>query len=96
MSHYRSTVLKAKKLENQFPQYQFKGICIQPFNEIVFEVHRMLGIKPESQLAFTDFDIDSKKWVLSLLNRAIIVDRGGIIKEGFANFSSPDFIKTLE
>ncbi len=96
MSHYRSTVLKAKKLENQFPEYQFKGICIQPFNEIVFEVHRMLGIKPESQLAFKDFDIDSKKWVLSLLNRAIIVDRRGIIKEGFANFSSPDFIKTLE
>ena len=83
-------------MENQFPEYQFKGICIQPFNEIVFEVHRMLGIKPESQFAFTDFDIDSKKWVLSLLNRAIIVDRRGIIKEGFANFSSPDFIKTLE
>ena len=96
MSHYRSTVLKAKKLEKEFPQYQLKGICIQPFNEIVFEVHRMLDINPESQFAFTDFDIDSKKWVLSLLNRAIIVDGRGIIKEGFANFSATDFTKTLD
>ena len=96
MSHYRSTVLKAKKLEKEFPQYQLKGICIQPFNEIVFEVHRMLDINPESQFAFTDFDIDSKKWVLSLLNRAIIVDGRGIIKEGFANFSATNFTKTLD
>ena len=96
MSHYRSTVLKAKKLEKEFPHYQFKGICIQPFNEIVFEVHRMLDINLESQFAFTDFDIDSKKWVLSLLNRAIIVDGMGIIKEGFANFSAVDFTKTLD
>ena len=96
MSHYRSTVLKAKKLEKEFPHYQFKGICIQPFNEIVFEVHRMLDINLESQFAFTDFDIDSKKWVLSLLNRAIIVDGMGIIKEGFANFSAMDFTKTLD
>ena len=96
MSHYRSTVLKAKKLEKEFPQYQLKGICIQPFNEIVFEVHRMLDINPESQFAFTDFDIDSKKWVLSLLNRAIIVDGRGIIKEGFANFSATNFTKNLK
>ena len=56
----------------------------------------MLDINLESQFAFTDFDIDSKKWVLSLLNRAIIVDGMGIIKEGFANFSAVDFTKTLD
>jgi len=91
MSHYRSTVLKAKALEKQFPRYQFKGICIQPFNEIVFEVHRMMNIDPKTQLAFTNFDKDSKTWVLSLLNRAIVVDADGKIKEGFGNFSAPDF-----
>ena len=95
MSHYRNTVMKVKALEKQFPEFQFKGVCIQPFNEIVFEVHRMMDIDPETQLAFVNFDKDSKKWVLSLLNRAIVVDAEGKIKEGFANFSTPDFADLL-
>ena len=44
----------------------------------------MMNIDPETQLAFVNFDKDSKKWVLSLLNRAIVVDANGNIKEGFA------------
>lgn len=95
ISHYRNTVIKVKALEKRFPEYQFKGVCIQPFNEIVFEVHRMMGIDPETQLAFTNFDKDSKKWVLSLLNRAIVVDGDGKIKEGFGNFSANDFTDLL-
>jgi hypothetical protein len=47
-------------------------------------------------LAFIDFDQGSKKWVVSLLNRAIILNRRGIIKEGFGNFSSPDFSDLLK
>ena len=96
MSHYRNTVLKAKALEKKFPRFQFKGVCIQPFNEIVFEVHRMMNIDPKTQLAFTNFDKDSKTWVLSLLNRAIVVDSDGKIKEGFGNFSAPDFEDLLQ
>lgn len=96
MSHYRNTVIKAKALEKLFPKYQFKGVCIQPFNEIVFEVHRMMNIDPKTQLAFTNFDKDSKKWVLSLLNRAIVVDADGKIKEGFGNFSAPNFEDLLK
>ncbi len=96
MSHYRNTVLKVKELEKKYPEFQFKGVCIQPFNEIVFEVHRMMNIDPETQLAFVNFDNDSKKWVLSLLNRAIVVDANGKIKEGFANFSAPDFVELLQ
>ena len=95
ISHYRNTVIKAKALEELFPKYKFKGICIQPFNEIVFQVHRMMGIDPEKQFAFTNFDKDSKKWVLSLLNRAIVVNADGRIKEGFGNFSAPDFADLL-
>ena len=96
MSHYRNTIVKVKALEKKFPDYDFKGVCIQPFNEIVFEVHRMMNIDPKTQFAFTNFDNDSKKWVLSLLNRAIVVNANGIIKEGFANFSAPDFVNLLQ
>tara|TARA_Y200000002_G_scaffold271378_1_gene225872 strand:- start:31 stop:723 length:693 start_codon:yes stop_codon:yes gene_type:complete len=96
MGHYRNTIKKVKILSKQFPQYEFKGICLQPFNEIVFQVHRMMGIPAESQLAFIDFEQGSKKWVVSLLNRAIVLNRRGIIKEGFGNFSSPDFSDLLK
>ena len=96
MGHYRNTIKKVKILSKQFPQYEFRGVCLQPFNEIVFQVHRMMGIPAESQLAFIDFDQGSKKWVVSLLNRAIVLDRRGIIKEGFGNFSSPYFSDILK
>jgi hypothetical protein len=96
MGHYRNTIKKVKILSKQFPQYEFKGVCLQPFNEIVFQVHRMMGIPAESQLAFIDFEQGSKKWVVSLLNRAIVLNRRGIIKEGFGNFSSPDFSDLLK
>jgi hypothetical protein len=96
MSHYRNTVLKVKLLEKLYPKYNFIGVCIQPFNEVVFEVHRMMNINPETQMAFTNFDKDSKKWVISLLNRAIIVDTDGKIKEGFGNFSASDFEDILK
>jgi hypothetical protein len=47
-------------------------------------------------MAFTNFDKDSKKWVISLLNRAIIVDTDGKIQEGFGNFSASDFEDILK
>ena len=96
MSHYRNTVQKAKELSSQFPQFEFKGVCLQPFNEIVFQVHQMMGVDHERQLAFIDFEQGSKKWVVSLLNRAIVVDSKGTIVEGFGNFSSPDFSQLLK
>jgi hypothetical protein len=96
MSHYRNTVLKVKLLEKLYPKYNFIGVCIQPFNEVVFEVHRMMNINTETQMAFTNFDKDSKKWVISLLNRAIIVDTDGKIQEGFGNFSASDFEDILK
>ena len=95
MGHYRNTIQKAKLLTKEFPQYNFKGVCLQPFNEIVFQVHQMMDVPHDSQLAFIDFEEGSKKWVLSLLNRAIIVDRKGTIIDGFGNFSSPKFTEIL-
>ena len=95
MGHYRKTIQKAKILSKQFPKYQFKGVCLQPFNEIVLQVHKMMEIPAETQLAFIDFEKGSKRWVVSLLNRAIVLDKTGVIIDGFGNFSSPDFSNLL-
>jgi hypothetical protein len=95
MGHYRNTIQKAKMLSKKFPQYQFKGVCLQPFNELVLQVHKMMEIPAETQLAFIDFEKGSKQWVVSLLNRAIVLDKRGVIIDGFGNFSSPDFFNLL-
>ena len=96
MSHYKNTIKKAKILSVKFPDIEFRGICLQPFNEIVFQVHRMMGLSAEKQLSFINFDNASKKWVISLLNRAIIIDKRGKIIDGFANFSSSNFEDLLK
>jgi len=95
MNHFRSTIQKVKKLELEFPNYDFIGISIQPYNEIVSQVHRMMQIDQSKQYAFLNFEKASKKWVLRLLNKAIIVNKNGVIIDGFANFSSSNFSKKL-
>ena len=95
MNHFRSTIQKVKKLELEFPNYDFIGISIQPYNEIVAQVHQMMQIDQSKQYAFLNFEKASKKWVLRLLNKAIIVNKNGVIIDGFANFSSSNFSKEL-
>ena len=95
MNHFRSTIQKVNKLKLEFPNYDFIGISIQPYNEIVTQVHRMMQIDQNKQYAFLNFESASKKWVLRLLNKAIIVDKNGVIIDGFANFASSNFSKEL-
>ena len=55
----------------------------------------MMQIDQSKQYAFLNFEKASKKWVLRLLNKAIIVNKNGVIIDGFANFSSSNFSKEL-
>ena len=95
MNHFRSTIQKVKMLELEYPDYDFIGISIQPYNEIVTQVHQMMQIDQNKQYAFLNFENASKKWILRLLNKAIIVNKNGVIINGFANFASSDFSKEL-
>ena len=95
MNHFRSTIQKVKMLELEYPDYDFIGISIQPYNEIVTQVHQMMQIDQNKQYAFLNFENASKKWIIRLLNKAIIVDKNGVIINGFANFASSDFSKEL-
>ena len=42
------------------------------------------------------FENASKAWVLTLLNKAIIIDPKGRILEGFGNFSDAEFESLLK
>ena len=95
MNQYRNSLVRVKLLQKQHPNIRFVGICIQPFNALVDQIQKMMEINSEDQFALIDFEKSSKAWVLTLLNKSIIVDGKGIIIEGFGNFSDPKFEKTL-
>lgn len=91
MNHYRDTLERVKQMEDQYPSIRFVGICIQPFNNMVEQVHEMLEVRKTDQFALVDFEKAGKAWVLTLLNKAIVLDQKGKIVEGFGNFLDNDF-----
>ena len=96
MNHYKNTLERSKLLQERYPNIRFVGICIQPFNSMVDQVQKMMEINPEDQFSLVDFEKASEAWVLTLLNKAIILDAKGKIIEGFGNFSDATFEKSLE
>ena len=54
-----------------------------------------MNIPTENQFAMVNFENGSKKWVLTMLNKGIIIDKNGLIKEGFGIFTSDKFEEIL-
>ena len=96
MNHYRNTLDRVERLQEKYPNIRFVGICIQPFNALVDQIQKMMEINPEDQFALIDFEKASKAWVLTLLNKSIILNSRGLIVEGFGNFYDMEFEKVLE
>jgi hypothetical protein len=58
---------------------------------MVDEVQKIMEVSKEDQFALINFENASKSWVLTLLNKAIIIDAKGRIIDGFGNFSDANF-----
>jgi hypothetical protein len=95
MNHYKNTLERVKALQKRYPKIRFVGICIQPFNSMVDQVQKMMEINPQDQFSLVDFEKASEAWVLTLLNKAIILNSKGRIIEGFGNFSAIEFQELL-
>ena len=83
-------------IRDRFPSYRYVGICIQPYNDLVRNYQEIMKIDPQDQLALVNFEKASNEWVITLLNKGIILDQDGNIFDGFANFSAKDFPDLLE
>ncbi len=95
MNHFKRTQERVKKYEEQFPNYRFVGVCIQPYNDLVRNYQSIMKIAPENQFALVNFERASSEWVITLLNKGIIINENGQILDGFGNFSSNSFVATL-
>lgn len=96
MNHFKRTQERVVRYKKQFPSYRFVGVCIQPYNDLVRNYQEIMQIDPQDQLALVNFERVSNEWVITLLNKGIIIDHNGIILDGFANFSASDFPDLLE
>ena len=95
MNYFKNTYELVLDYKEKFPDYRFIGICLQPLNSLVIDFQKEMNISTENQFAMVDFEKGSKKWVLTILNKGIIIDNNGYIKEGFGIFTSKRFEKVL-
>jgi hypothetical protein len=58
---------------------------------MVDEIQKIMEVDKKKQFALIDFETASKAWVLTLLNKAMIIDSQGRVIEGFGNFSDTNF-----
>jgi len=85
MNHYRRTIRRVDELKSRFPEYRFVGICIQPYTDMVSQAQNILNLDLLNQYSFNDFEKSSKNWVLTFLNKTIIIDEKTNILDGFSN-----------
>ena len=95
MNHYRRTIRRVEELKQQYPQYRFVGICIQPYTDMVSQAQNILNLDLSNQFSFKDFESSSKDWVLTFLNKTIVTDEKVKIIDGFSNLFTNDIEKIL-
>ena len=82
-------------LKQIFPNYRFVGICIQPYTDMVIQAQNILNLDLSDQYSFKNFEESSKSWVLTFLNKTIIIDQKSYIIDGFSNLFTNDVEKVL-
>ena len=95
MNYFKNTYELVLNYRKKFPNYRFIGICLEPLNSLVIDFQKEMNIPTENQFAMVNFENGSKKWVLTMLNKGIIIDKNGLIKEGFGIFTSDKFEEIL-
>jgi len=96
MNHYRRTIRRVEELKTLYPDYRFVGICIQPYTDMVSQAQNILNLDLTNQYSFQNFEKSSKSWVLTFLNKTIIIDEKSNIIDGFSNLFTNDIEKTLD
>ena len=96
MNHYRRTIRRVEELKELYPKYRFVGICIQPYTDMVGQAQNILNLDLSNQYSFQNFEKSSKSWVLTFLNKTIIIDEKSKIIDGFSNLFTRDVEEILD
>ena len=63
---------------------------------MVDEIQNIMEVDKKNQFALVDFETARKAWVLTLLNKSIIIDSKVKILESFGNFSYTNFESSFQ
>lgn len=91
MNHFKRIQNRVAEYQKKFPHIRFVGLCIQPYNNMVRDYQNIMDIDPKDQYALVDFERVSASWVITALNKGILIDENGKIVHGFGNFMGKDF-----
>ncbi len=88
-THYEMTGEKIAALKKQFPNVNFIGVNVDDAKEWKAS---MAKLKPaDTQLRASNFEALKEKWVFTKINRTIILNADGTIKNAFTSLLDTDF-----
>lgn len=93
-SHYNQANEKVSGLKKQFPDVNFIAVNVDEMSDWVDAV-KNLTCKDIIQLRAGDFNLLRKKWAINQLNRTIVLNADGTIKNGFTNLTDDRFADNL-
>ena len=62
---------------------------------MVIQAQNILNLDLSDQYSFKNFEESSKSWVLTFLNKTIIIDQKSYIIDGFSNLFTNDIEQVL-
>jgi len=92
IKHYRDIHTKAAELRSKYPEYDFIGINTDTHFKKWLEIVRNSSFKEEKEYQFDDMEEAENRLVINRINKAIIVNKKGVILEGNTNL----FNKNIE
>lgn len=85
VKHYKNIHNRADELREAYPEYDFIGINTDINYAKWISIVRNARYNPTLEFQFDDIDDAEKKLVINWVNKAIIVDKNGMIIEGNTN-----------
>ena len=85
IKHFKNIHSRAAELRDKYPEYDFIGINTDEHFKNWRNVVRSSGYDTQREYQFENREVARKKLVINSMNKAIIVDRKGMILEGNTN-----------
>jgi len=95
IKHYKNIHERANELRAAYPEYDFIGINTDVNFAKWISIVRNAHYAPTHEFQFDDIDQAEKKLVINWVNKAIIVDKNGMIVEGNTNLFNKYIEKQL-
>ncbi len=89
VKHFKNLHSRAAELKSKFPEYQFKGINTDTHFKKWKEVVYKAGYNPDHEYQLENLKDAEQKLLINSINKAIIVDKNGVILDGHTNLFSP-------